>query len=107
MAIRPVDYQILMPKTNELARIQNEEQYKLTGHLQQKAESSNKKADQETESVHSQKEAQKTVINSEQKGRDGKREKPGKNKKKDNENQADQNSLKSKFHKEHTIDIRL
>ena len=106
MSIRPVDYQILMPKVNELARVQNEDQQKLVGHMLQQADSSVKQADHDTESVYAQKEAQKPVIADKQKGRNansGKREK----KEKEPEEEAGAKPSGTKLQQRRTIDIRL
>ena len=69
MSIRPVDYQILMPKVNEVAKIQSEEQQRLVVQAQQNADNSVKEASQDLRSVHTQREAQKIVITDEQKNR--------------------------------------
>jgi hypothetical protein len=95
-----------MPKTNDVARIQNEDQYKLTGHLQQRAENSMKQADHDTQSVHSQKEAQKTVISGDQKGRNENKYQRNKEKKKSDGDEAD-SGMQEKLTERHTIDIRL
>jgi hypothetical protein len=42
MAIRPVDYQILMPKVNETARVQSELNQKMVGQAQQQADNAQK-----------------------------------------------------------------
>ncbi|NMA65996.1 MAG: hypothetical protein GX957_07105 [Clostridiaceae bacterium] len=69
MSIRPVDYQILMPKVNEMAKIQNSDQQKQVGHLQLQAENSIEQADRNIKSVHSRRETEKTVINEKQQER--------------------------------------
>lgn len=106
MSIGPVDYQILMPKVNELAKVQNEEQQKLLGQAKQQAESAVKQANIDTESVHSQKEAQKSVIAEKQKGRNGNKEKREKNKDHQDDNEIISESEKPKLQR-HTIDIRI
>ncbi len=107
MSIRPVDYQILMPKVNEMAKIQSSEHQKVMGQVQQQAESSIKQAHQDTQSVHSQKEAQKTVITEKHKnqGRGKGQEKKEKDAQDENKKKSDQ--LKPRIQGRHTIDIRL
>ena len=106
MSIRPVDFQILMPKVNEVGKNQSAEQQKVTSQVLGQAESSVKQAEQQTQSVHSQKEAQKTAINEKQreqkrnKGQDKKMDEPG----------SEKESLQKKRtlpQDRHMIDIRL
>ena len=104
MSIRPVDYQILMPKINEVAKTQNDAQHKITGQALQQAENTVKTADRDTKSVHSQKEAQKLAITDKQKGGSGNSKK--RKQSKDREDQETTGPAEAKFPR-HTIDIRL
>lgn len=106
MSIRPVDFQLLVPKVNEIGKNQSAEQQKLTNQVLAQAERSVKTAEQQTKSVHSQKEAQKTVI--QEKQREQKKNK-GQDKQRDKDNPEKEN-LKQKGtlpQERHTIDIRL
>lgn len=108
MPIGPVDFQPIMPKVNEIARSQSELQSRIVGGEQQQAESSIRRADQNTKSVHQQDEANKAVITEKEKeknkknrqqakGREGGGEKPEAKKKNDGLLPRER----------HTIDIRL
>lgn len=108
MSIRPVDYQILMPKVNEIARNQNDEQHRLVGHAQQQAESATKQADQSTTIVHAQDEAHKASIREKQKERNKQQNQKEGQKKEDQETKNKQENKGSKLPQERrTIDIRL
>lgn len=104
MAIRPVDYQILMPKVNEAAKIQSDLQQKSVSHAQQQAESSVKQAEKDTKRVHTQSETQKTIITDEER-RKGSEQEQSKKKKSKKEDTAE---VKTQLpHERHTIDIRI
>ncbi len=107
MSIRPVDYQILMPKVNEMGKIQSSEQQKVMSQIQQQADSSIKRAYQDTKSVHGQKEAHKAVITEKEKNRN--KNKGQGQKEKENQDDRDMKSEPSgpRLQKRHTIDIRL
>lgn len=103
MAIRPVDYQVLMPKVNETAKIQSELHQKMIGQTQQQADNSSKLAEQEIRSVHSQSEAQKMAI-TEDEGRDKQR----RHSKKDKSKSEDETEGKKQDQRDRqTIDIRI
>lgn len=108
MSIRPVDYQILMPKVNEVAKTQSEEQQRLVGQAQQKADSSVKETTQDLRSVHTQREAQKIVITDEQRKRGRSNEKKQGKKRGDSGEDDGEKSGELKLPQEkHTIDIRI
>ena len=126
MSIRPVDYQILMPKVNEVGQAQNAAQLKSLSHVMQQAEHSVKQAEHDTDSVHSQSEAQKVVITEKQKdknsrnrqngksgnenGDDGQSENSGGSRKQDNnrglESRAEQTGGRLRPGEKH-VDIRI
>lgn len=108
MSIGPVDFQILMPKVNDVAKTQSEEQQRLIAQAQQNAKNSVKEADQDTRSVHTQSEAQKTVITEEQRKQSrNQREKQGK-KGSGSEDEDNRKTNEVKLPQErHTIDIRI
>lgn len=108
MPIRPVDYQILMPKINEVAKTQSEEQQRLVGQAQQKADNSVKETIQDLRSVHTQREAQKMAITEEQRNHGRNNEKKQSKKKGDSREDDGEKSGELKLPQEkHTIDIRI
>ncbi len=108
MSIRPVDYQILMPKVNDVAKTLSEEQQRLSAQAQQNAKNSVKEADQDTRSVHTQSEAQKTVITEEKKRQSGNQGKKQDKKGETSEKDDSGNPRELKMPQErHTIDIRI
>lgn len=106
MAIGPVDFQPIMSKVNEVARLQNEQQQRVLGHEQQQAEASIRQADQNTKSVHAQDQANKVVITDKQKERDGGGQQKQKQESESNEEKKEQKQQSSPP-KERHIDIRL
>jgi hypothetical protein len=107
MSIRPVDYQMMMPKVNEIARVQNEQQHKVIANAQQQADNSVKQAEQNTKSVHSQDEANKVNNQEKQKGgKDQSKEKEEKEQKQKESKPAGKNDGLLPQER-HTIDIRL
>lgn len=104
MSIRPVDYQILMPKVNELAKTQNELHQKMVNQDLQQAKNMIKQADKDTESVHSQSEAQKTIITEEERKK-GREQEQSKKRKSEKEEDNEQNNQPARENR--TIDIRI
>lgn len=107
MFIRPVDYQILMPKANEIAKVQNSEAQKQVGQIAQQVESTDQRTEQDVRSVHSQSEAQKTVITEKEKGRNSFKEKKEKNREEKKNPKETKSSDPSPNESGHIIDIRL
>lgn len=104
-SIGPVDYQILMPKVNEMGRIQSETQQKMISQAQQQADNSVKQSEQDTRSVHTQSEAQKTVITEDQRRQNSNQKQNSKNADEEaEENKKEENVLPQE---RHTIDIRI
>ena len=108
MPIGPVDFQPIMPKVNEIARTQNEQQQRMIGGEKQQADSSAKLAEHNTKSVHDQDQANKAVITEKQK------EKNKGNKQRGKKNDDDQEEMEARKKEDdrlpqerHTIDIRL
>lgn len=106
MSIGPVDYQILMPKVNEVAKNQNADQQRLMGLMQQKVDNSSQKALNETKTVHSQKEAQQAKITEDQRRNQNKGNKENKKKDKAKTENKPELSEKKAGHGR-TIDIRI
>ena len=109
MSIRPVDFQIMMPKVNEVGRVQSEQQQRQVGHEQHQVDSSVRQADHNTKSVHSQDEANKAVINEKQKDRNKKKSQKRPDEEEDKlENKDSIEKKDGRLPQErHTIDIRL
>jgi hypothetical protein len=62
MSIRPVDFQMLVPKVNERVRVQNEDQQRQISQQQQQALAADHTAEEHTSLVHTQEDAQKAQI---------------------------------------------
>ncbi|HHY63563.1 MAG TPA: hypothetical protein GX501_00805 [Clostridiaceae bacterium] len=108
MSIRPVDYQILMPKVNDVAKINSEEQQRLVAQAQQNADNSIKEAMHDLRSVHSQSEAQKIAITEDQRNRGRSNEKKQDKKSGNSEKDDDKGPDEVKLPQERcTIDIRI
>ncbi|HHX18130.1 MAG TPA: hypothetical protein GX727_04640 [Clostridium sp.] len=100
MSIKPVDYQILIPKTSEISKIQNDNQHKNAAAQQQQNISNQHKAEDSVNLVHSQESPQKAAI----------REKEKEKKKKNSDKRSTGRKYKHKKDSENstsTIDIRL
>jgi hypothetical protein len=106
MSIRPVDYQILMPKVNEAGKIQSETQQKMINQAQHQADNSVKQSEHDTRIVHTQSEAQKTAITDDQRQKNSNQQQQGSKKSKEEgqEDNIDKNLLPQE---RHTIDIRI
>ncbi|NLI59140.1 MAG: hypothetical protein GX387_11615 [Clostridium sp.] len=67
MSIKPVDYQILIPKTSEVSKIQNDNQNKNATIQQQQSVSTQHKAEDSVNLVYSQESPQKAAIREKEK----------------------------------------
>ena len=101
MSIKPIDFQIQIPKTNEISKIQSENQNKNDAVQQQQASLSQQKAKDSVNLVHTRENTQKSKINDKQ--NNGSNEKKEKGKKKRNYN----NNSSLEEEQTSTIDIRL
>ncbi|NLL06686.1 MAG: hypothetical protein GX270_13080 [Clostridiaceae bacterium] len=101
MTIKPIDFQVQIPKTNEISKIQSDERHKNELVQQQQSASAQQKAQDSVNIVHSQEKTQQAKINEKQKK--GSKEKREKDNKKKNYNSD------SSLEEEQTsiIDIRL
>lgn len=104
MSIGPMDYQILMPKVNETGKIQSESQQKMINQAQQQANNSIKQSERDIKSVHTQSEAQKTVITEDQGRRQHHQQK---NYKRADRGKPEEKEEEVLPQKRHTIDIRI
>lgn len=108
MAIGPVDFQPIMSKVNDVARIQNEQQQRIIGHEQLQAETSVRQAEQNTKSVHSQDQANRVTISDKQKERSGGGQlKQNQESETHEEKKEQKNNKKASLPQERHIDIRL
>ncbi len=109
MSIRPIDFQTMVPKVNEQARLQNEEQHRGVSQQQQQAENASQNAQTKTETVHQQDGAQKADIREKEAERRRKRKEAGKGKGGSTEEVAAVESKKTirQPTEGRTIDIRL
>ncbi|MDQ2085865.1 hypothetical protein RBH29_05365 [Herbivorax sp. ANBcel31] len=100
MSIKPVEYQILIPKSSEVSKIQNDNQHKGTVMQQQQSALNQQKSEDSVNLVHSQENPQKALIKDKEKERKKKNKdkKRGCRKYKHRKNSEDKAS---------TIDIRL
>ena len=78
MSIRPIDFQTMVPKVNEQARLQNEDQHRGVSQQQQQAENASQNAQAQTETVHQQDGAQKADIRDKEAEKRRKRKEAGK-----------------------------
>jgi uncharacterized membrane protein YukC len=62
MAIKPIDMQIMMPRVNEMSRIQNDEQQRSNASQQNVVQMTEKQSDSNTRQVNSREETHDTAI---------------------------------------------
>mgnify|MGYP000109072249 CR=1 FL=1 len=105
MSIKPVDLQVMVPKSNEISRIHNEQQQKNTAAQQQQASNVEHTADENLRQVHSQENAQQAKIKEKQ-GRNSGKDKSKKEKKKKKVSYSKDKKANDEI-KTSTIDIRL
>lgn len=106
MSIRPVDYQMMMPKVNEIARAQSEQQQRTLAHTQKQADNAVKQAEQNTKAVHSQDDANKVSNEEKQRGRNRKEKDKEQDGKEENEQETEKKEQMLPQER-HTIDIRI
>ncbi|NLG88954.1 MAG: hypothetical protein GX494_07015 [Clostridiaceae bacterium] len=66
MPIKPIDMQIMMPRINEMSRIQNEEQQRIQASQQVAAQTTVKQFENNTRQVNSREETHNTAIREKQ-----------------------------------------
>jgi hypothetical protein len=95
MSIKPVDFQVMLPKTSEVSKISSDDQHRNTALQQMQSQSTQNKSELNLRQVHSQDKTPEARIKEKQeKNQDGRKEK----KKNKQNNNSDNTS---------TIDIRL
>lgn len=103
MSIKPIDFQIMLPRTSEASKVQNDLQQKNQSAYEQVADSVKHKAEDNLKQVHSQDKTQQAVIRDKQ----GKNQGNNKGKKKNNKEENEQNSNMDTSIKTSTIDIKI
>ncbi len=93
MSIKPMDFQVMFPKTSELSKTYNDEANKNQAVYQQQAESNRQKVDQNLKQVVARENVQHGRVNEKQ-AKDNNKQNDKKKKQKNNENSS-------------TIDIRI
>lgn len=104
MSIKPVDLQVMIPKTPEVSRISSEFNEKSVAHQQQQSASVQNKVENDLRQVYSQESTQNTAI------REKQEKNRGRKKKKSRKDDKRKNSEREKTNLEvqtSTIDIRL
>ena len=97
MSIKPVDFQVMLPKTSEVSKVSSDDQHRNTAMQQMQSQSTQNKTELNLRQVHSQDKTPEARIKEKQeKNEGGKKEEKRKNKR---DNNTDNNSS--------TIDIRL
>lgn len=110
MSIKPVDYQVMIPRTAEVSKMHNDEQHKNQAMQQQQASVSQHKIDNELRQVHAQDSAQEARIRERQQreneSRKDKEERENKEKRKYKLSNYSNKTLKP-IDSNSTIDVRL
>lgn len=103
MAIKPVDFQVMIPRTMEVSKASNDENQRNQTMMQQQTASSQQHAENSIRQVYSQSRAQNARINEKQKekGNRGKEQK-----KKGQESDTDKKGVKENLQTS-TIDIKI
>jgi len=105
MSVKPIDFQVMIPKTSEISKIQKDEQNKGLAMEQQQTVVNQKKSEDNVNLVHYREEAQNAKINVEEE-----------KEKNQNENKRKKNRFKGRYgtkgekeadEETGTIDIRL
>lgn len=107
MSLKPMDFQVTVPRTLEVSRINNEEQSRHQSILQQQTSSTREKAEKDLKQVYKQRDSQEVSIREKQEKekKNNKGKKDRKQKKK--EQQTSRTTERMKIKKGGKIDIRL
>lgn len=101
MSIKPVDFQVMIPRTMEASKVSSDENHKNYSMLQQQAVSTQHSAENSLRQVYSQKSAQEAKITQRQKEKENSRQ-DKKRKNGDNKNKPGGRTLQTS-----TIDIKI
>jgi septal ring factor EnvC (AmiA/AmiB activator) len=103
VSIKPIDLQVMMPKTSEISKVSSEANQRNTAYQQQQAVNGQNKADSNLKQVYSREKSQEARIREKQeKGREN-----SGNKQKERKRQRESNNKHEPGDKKSTIDIRL
>ena len=103
MSIKPVDFQVMIPRTMEVSKSSNDEAQKNYTTQQQQAASTQQHAENTIKQVYSRKRAQDARITERQKEKGSN----GKDQKKKEENENSGNKVQKKSMQTSTIDIKV
>jgi len=103
MSIKPIDLQVMVPKTSEISKISSEANQRNTSYQQQQAVNAQNRADNSLKQVYSQERTQEAKIREKQ---EKERKNSGNNKQKERKKQGQSNKYEL-GDKRSTIDIRL
>lgn len=98
MPIKPINYQVMLPKTEELSKLTSEEQQRMHLFQQQQASGTQKRASDNLKQVHSRDGAGESKVREKQDGEQGQKHQQQDRRKQES---------KKKNEKASTIDIRL
>ena len=104
MSIKPIDFQVLIPRTTDVAKMNSDETHKNTALQQQQAASTQHKADNTLKQVYSQSRPQDVKIT--QKQKENNRKDRNKDKKKETQGNIEKKVLKNGTQTS-TIDIKI
>lgn len=108
MSIKPVDFQVMLPKTAEISKIHSDEQNKNQAVHQQQAVNTQHKAEDSLRQVHSQEKAQEARIREKQeKEKREQKKKEEEEEKKDSSPNYNKNKKLEMNNSTSRIDIRL
>lgn len=103
MSIKPVDFQVIIPKTAEISKIHNDEHNKNHAFQQQQVNTMQQKSESITKQVYSQEKAHESRIRERQeKHREGRKGESGKDSGKKRKNEKSNRDFR-----ESTIDIKI
>ncbi len=106
MAIKPIDLQVMMPRVNEISRIQNDEQQRSLATQQNKVQTMERQSENSVKQVNSREESQKVIIQKRQQ-KEKRESRKSKKEKQPQEEKNQQSPEKGKPSGKTTIDIRL
>lgn len=107
MAIKPIDFQVMIPRTMEAAKVSNDETHRHHSMLQQQASATKHKAEESLKTVYARTQAQDARIQEKQKGNG---QNSGKKKKENQNSEESDDSGKNRLNKgfkTSTIDIKI
>lgn len=107
MSVKPIDYQVMLPRTTEISRLRDSETHKNQVIAQHQATASEKKADGNIKQVNARKQAEQAAIKEKQREESSKK---NNKEEKDNHSEGKIKSIKTQKNtvsKMGSIDIRI